>query len=132
VRKCIPIVSRQLSKPEELREAGLGFTLRYGRAGPVCRFISPETQDAAGRHELLGEPLPQSPRDQIGNPFPTLGATILGQNPPFVASHLRNSDREQNGFGRGTGHDTAGEVIRCSIAALPRPRVGQSLLQTDQ
>jgi hypothetical protein len=46
-----------------------------------------------------------------------LSAAILGQNPPFVASHLRNSHREQNGFDRGTGHDTAGKVIRCSIAA---------------
>jgi hypothetical protein len=117
MRKRVPIVGRQLSKPEELREAKLSFDRRCGSAGPVCRFIAPETQDAAGRAELLGEPLPQSPRDQIGNPFPTLGAPILGQNLSFVAGHLRNSYGKQNGFGCGAGHDTAGEVIRRSIAA---------------
>jgi hypothetical protein len=94
MRDRIPIIGRQLSKPEELREASLGFALRYGRAGPVGRFISPKTQDAAGHYELLGEPLPQSSRDQIGNPFPTLGTAILVQNPPFVTGHLRNSHRE--------------------------------------
>jgi hypothetical protein len=76
--KGVPIVSRQLSKPEELREAGLRFTFRYGRAGPVRRFISPEIQDAAGHDKLLGEPLPQPPRDQIGDPLSTLGGSVLG------------------------------------------------------
>jgi len=61
MRKRVPIVGRQLSKPEELREAKLSFDRRCGSAGPVCRFIAPETQDAAGRAELLGEPLPHPP-----------------------------------------------------------------------
>jgi hypothetical protein len=48
-----PIIIRQLSKPEDPREAGLGFTLRYGRARPVCRFISPETQDPRRRQSAI-------------------------------------------------------------------------------
>jgi hypothetical protein len=116
-RKRVPIVGRQLSKPEELREAGLGFDRGNGRAGPVCRFIPPETEDAAGRDKLFGQSLLQSPGDPIGDLLPTVSAAIFVQHLSFVADHLSNGDGEQNGFGRGAGHDTAGEVICRSIAA---------------
>jgi hypothetical protein len=117
LRQHFPIIGRELSKPDQLCEARLGFPLGYGCACPMCCFITPEVEDAAGRYKLLGQPLPLSPGDSISNLLPTVGPAIFGQHLPFVAGHLCNGDGEQNGFSRSPGHHTAGEVICRSMAA---------------
>jgi hypothetical protein len=77
LRERIPIVGRQLSKLEELREAKLGLDRGYGRAGPVCSLIPPEIEDAAGCDKSLAQSLVQSPGDPIDNLLPALGAAIF-------------------------------------------------------
>jgi hypothetical protein len=115
-RKRAPIVGRQLSEPEELREAKLGFDRGYGGARPVCNLIPPELEDVGGGHDKLrGQPLTQAVGHPIGNLLPTVGAAIFLQYLRFIAGHLCNSNGEQNGFGGGASHDAARQVIRCSV-----------------